>query len=80
MCSHHSATPPDTGAVVLQLAAPAAVRYLAWLPWAYSKAFKDAAKRKYQTLGPAHFDSPSSYLFSVESADGVPFAEIKGGL
>jgi hypothetical protein len=29
---------------------------------------------------PAHFDSPSSYLFSVESADGVPIAEIKGQL
>jgi hypothetical protein len=52
------------------------------LPWAYSKAFKDDAKQKYQcrvsVQRSAHFDSPSSYLFSVESADAVPIAEIKG--
>jgi len=33
--------------------------------------------RNISSLLSAHFDSPSSYLFSVESADGVPIAEIK---
>jgi hypothetical protein len=33
-----------------------------------------------RSLRLAHFDLPSSYLFSVESADGVPIAEIKSWL
>jgi hypothetical protein len=43
------------------------------LPWAYSNAFRDGAKCKHQATSICF----PSYAFSVQSADGDPFEEIK---